>query len=206
MAALDKLGVETSSVLAFLGAVGLAVGLALKETLGDAASGIMLLARRPFVVGDSVDIGGNVGTIAGLDVFETELIRTDGVPVIIPNSKIRSGEIRNFTRARRRRADLHVRVSYDEDLGRAIEVIHDAIRRAPTVLEEPTPLVDAQELGENAVRLLVRVWTSPDEHIEKTLQLTRQIKDRLEEAGFAPPIPRREIRVIEEGAIRTNVD
>ena len=119
MAALDKLGVETTGLLAALDAAGLAVGLALKDTVADVAAGIVLLVLRPFEVGDAVDIGGTGGVVTAIDILQTKLTSLDGVPIVLNNSSVRTSTIQNYSGAQTRRIDLEIGIGCGDDIGEA---------------------------------------------------------------------------------------
>lgn len=200
VAVLSNLGVDTASFLAFLGAAGLAIGLALKDTASDIASGIVLLVLRPFSVGDDVSIGTTGGTVDEIGIFQTTLTTFEGVPIVVPNSKVRTSEIQNFTRAGRRRIDLTIRVSYEADLDRVREVLHDVVTADERVLADPAPLVDVTSLAESSVELLVRVWAKPAAFFDAKLSLSRLIKQRFDAEGIEIPLPQRVVRSIGEAA------
>ncbi|AUX49134.1 hypothetical protein SOCE26_106790 [Sorangium cellulosum] len=195
MAVLERFGVDTKSLFAVLGAAGLTIGLALKDTLSDVASGLVLLVLRPFDVGDAVEIDGTSGVVDAIDVFQTKLTSFDGVPITLPNSKVRSAKIQNFTRARRRRMDLTIGVSYNADIAHAIASLRDVLSNEPRVLSEPAPSVDVVELADQKVNLLVRAWTLPEDFFPARLELTRHLKDRLDAEGIVIPMPQRELHI-----------
>ena len=179
MIVLDKFGVDTKSILAVLGAFGLAIGLALKDTVSDVASGIVLLVLRPFDVGDDVDVEGTVGVVDAIDLFQVQLTSHDGVPIFLPNTKVRAGKIQNFTRAERRCVELTVPVSA-HDIGKAIAALEDEITREPRVLADPAPLVKVAAIAPPSVQLLVRAWTSGADFTATKLDLMRRIKERID--------------------------
>lgn len=191
IAVLDNLGVDTASFLAFLGAAGLAVGLALKDTASDVAGGLVLLVLRPFSVGDAVMIGTTGGTVEEIGVFQTSLTTFEGVPVVVPNSRVRTSEIQNFTRAEKRRIDLTIGVSYTADLDRVREILRSVVTSDARVLADPAPLVDVTNLGESSVDLLVRVWVAASVYTDTKLALGRTIKQRLDAEGVEIPFPQR---------------
>ncbi|XXY44612.1 mechanosensitive ion channel family protein [Sorangium sp. So ce269] len=195
MAVLERFGVDTKSLLAVLGAAGLAIGLALKDTLSDVAAGLVILVLRPFDVGDAVEVDGTSGVVDAIDVFQTKLTSFDGVPITLPNSKVRSAKIQNFTRAQRRRMDLTIGVSYSADLTRAIATLQDVLSNEPRVLPEPAPSVDVVELADEKVNLLVRAWTLPADFFPARLELTRHLKERLDAEGIVVPMPQREVHI-----------
>jgi small conductance mechanosensitive channel len=200
IAALDAFGVETRSFLAFLGAAGIGVGLALKETLGDIAAGIVLLVLRPFDVGDSVDIAGVGGDVESIDFFETILRSYDGVTISLPNNRVRQGNIVNYSRAKRRRVDITVSIGYGEDVHKAVTSIRSMLAADPRVLLDPAPLVDVNDLTETSVKVLARFWTPPANFFSTKLELTARVKEALDEAGVQIQVLPREIRALAASA------
>lgn len=194
--ALDKLGVDTASFLAFLGAAGLAIGLALKDTASDVAGGIVLLVLRPFSVGEDVMIGTTGGTVDELGIFQTSLVTFEGVPIVIPNSRVRTSDIQNFTRAQKRRIDLTIGVSYDADLDRVRAILLETVAADSRVLDDPEPLVDVTNLGESSVDVLVRVWVPAKGLLPAKLAIIRAIKQRLDAEGIEIPFPQRVVRTL----------
>lgn len=201
IAVLDAFGVETNALLAAVGAIGLGIGLALKDTIADVAAGVLLLGLRPFEVGDAVDIGGGtMGTVDAIDLFETRLTSFEGVPIVLPNSNVRGTTIKNFSRAQQRRIDLTIGVAYDADVDEAVRVILELAKADDRVLADPAPLVNTTALNDSSVDLLVRVWTAPADFFTTQLDLQRKIKLALDEAGIGIPFPQREIRIIQGDA------
>ena len=141
IAVLDRFGVQTASLVALLGAAGLAIGLALQGALSNVAAGVMILGLRPFRIGDAVDIGGTAGAVEDVGLFVTKMRTFDGVPVFMPNGRIWGNEIKNFSRAERRRIDLTIGVGYGDDLDHALGVLGQVVAAEPRVLAEPEPLV-----------------------------------------------------------------
>ncbi|WP_437813345.1 mechanosensitive ion channel family protein [Sorangium sp. So ce1078] len=195
MAVLERFGVDTKSLFAVLGAAGLTIGLALKDTLSDVAAGLVLLVLRPFDVGDAIEVDGTSGIVDAIDVFQTKLTSFDGVPITLPNSKVRSAKIQNFTRAQRRRMDLTVGVSATADIAHAIATLRDVLASEPRVLPEPAPAVDVIEIADEKVNLLVRAWTLPADFFPARLELTRHLKERLDAEGIVVPMPQRELHI-----------
>ncbi len=196
IAVLDRFGVQTTSLVALLGAAGLAIGLALQGTLSNVAAGVMLLSLRPFRIGEAVDVGGTAGSVEEFGLFVTKLRSFEGVPVFVPNSQVWGSEIKNFSRAERRRIDLAVGVGYDDDLDRALATLRSVVEAEPRVLIDPEPLVKVTSLGESSVDLLVRVWTLPADFLVTSYDLTLAIKQRLDAEGFTIPFPQRDVHLI----------
>jgi small conductance mechanosensitive channel len=188
IAVLDNMGVEASSLLALVGAMGLAVGLALKDTLSDVASGIVLALVRPFEAGDSVDIGGVSGVVDSIDVFHTRLTTLEGVPMVLPNAKVRASNIQNFSRAETRRIDIALGIAHTSDVGRALGAIRAVLGGDERVLADPQPSVSTSDFADNGLRLLVRFWTRADDVVDARVDLVRAIKERLDDAGIEPPL------------------
>lgn len=196
VAALDKVGVNTSGLFAMLGAAGLAVGLALKDTVSDVAAGVVLLILRPFDVGEGVDIGGTSGVITEIGLFQTSLLSFDGIPITINNSAVRTATIQNFARAQTRRADLEIGIGYSDDIGLAKAAIAAVLQADERVLQDPAPLIDTLQLGDSAVVLLVRYHTTAADFFVTKLEMTRQIKERLDREGISIPFPQRDIHLL----------
>jgi small conductance mechanosensitive channel len=181
-AVLDKLSIDTSSLLAALGAFGLAVGLALRDTISDIAAGIVLLVLRPFDTGDEVDIDGTQGTVASIDLFQTHLTSFDGVAMVLPNHKVRTARISNYTHADKRRVELTVGIAYEASLEEAIRHVEEVLAKDERVRDEPAPLVSPSVLGEHTVKLTVRAWIPPDHWTTTKMDLLRKIKLTLDRA------------------------
>lgn len=198
MAALDRVGVETTGLLAALGAAGLAVGLALKDTVADVAAGVVLLVLRPFDVGDAVDIGGTGGVVTAIDVLQTKLTSFEGVPIVLNNSAVRTSTIQNYSGAKTRRIDLEIGIGYADDIGKAKAAIEAVLEAEPRVLREPPSLVNVLTLEEHRVVLLTRCTTKAADFFTTKLDLTRAIKERLEREGVAHPFPRSDVHLLQK--------
>lgn len=196
VAALDEVGVETGGLFAALGAAGLAVGLALKDTVSDVAAGVVLLVLRPFDVDEAVDIGGTAGIVTGIDILQTRLTSFDGIPIVLNNSAVRTAIIQNFSRAQLRRIDIEVRIGYGDDIDKAKAALEDVLRSEVRVLRDPPVLVHTTALGDSAVILLVRSHTKAADFWSTKLDLTQAIKERLDREGISIPFPQRDVRVV----------
>lgn len=200
LAALEKIGVETSGFFAMLGAAGLAIGLALKDTVSDVAAGVVLLVLRPFDVGEAVDIGGTGGMVTDIDIFQTKLTSFEGVPIVLNNSSVRTSIIQNYSRALTRRIDLEIGISYSADIGKARDAIQAVLEGDARVLKDPAVLVNTVSLGDSAVVLLARCTTSAADFWNAKLDLTRAIKERLDREGVSIPFPQRDVHLIKSDA------
>lgn len=199
IAVLGRFGVQTASLVALLGAAGLAVGLALQGALSNVAAGVILIALRPFDVGDAVDIGGTAGTVEDVSLFAARLTTFDGVPVHVPNSNIWGKDIRNFSRAERRRNDLVVGIGYGDDIGVALAVLSTLLDADARVLRDPAPLVAVNALGENSVNLLLRYWTAAADFYATSLDMTRAVKERFDANHISIPFPQRDLHLVGGG-------
>lgn len=198
VAVLGIVGIQTASLLAVLGAAGLAVGLALQGSLSNFASGVMLLIFRPFSVGDFIDAGGTTGAVESIGLFSTTLNTPDNVRVIMPNSVVYGQTIKNFAANDIRRNDMMVGVSYDDDLGTAMEIIRTVLGEDDRVLADPEPVVAVAELGDSSVNFVVRPWCAKEDYWTLRFDLTRALKERLEAAGCSIPYPQRDVHLIQE--------
>lgn len=196
LAALNQLGVQTSSMLAVLGAAGLAIGLALKDSLSNIASGVLMVAFRPFRVGDFVEVAGVTGTVDKIAVFYTELRTSDNKVVVIPNALVTSGVITNFTAAHTRRIEIKVGVSYNSDLETVRQVLLDVVRADPRVLADPAPVVGVLEFADSSINLVVRPWVKSSEYWDTFFALNVAIKRAFDARGIEIPFPQRVTHVI----------
>lgn len=194
LSALSTLGVQTTSVLAVLGAAGLAIGLALQGTLANIAAGLMLLFLRPFHVGDSIDADGVGGTITSVGLFTAEIVTGDGVYMSVPNSALWNKPIKNFSRLPTRQLSVTVGIAYGGDLGKAIGILH-GLFDDPRVLQAPSPAVAVTALGESAAQVTLTCWTRAADLGGLGNDLRLRATSSLAAAGFAPPFPRREVHL-----------
>jgi small conductance mechanosensitive channel len=200
VAVLNQFGVHTTSIIALLGAAGIAIGLALQGTLANVAAGVMLLVLRPFNVGDYVDAGGDAGTVIEIGLFITELRTFDGLCRMVPNSKIWTNTITNFTRNPSRRLDIPVGISYGDDISGAQQVLMNVLQGDQRILTDPKPQVMVMELGDSAVVLNIRCWTKGDDYWATVFDLNKAAKIGLESAGYSIPFPQRDVHIIGGGS------
>ena len=194
LAVLDQFGVETTSLIALLGAAGLAVGLALQGTLSNVAAGVMLLFFRPFKVGDFVNAGGNAGTVNSISLFTTHLNTGDNVHIIVPNAQIWGSAISNYSHNPTRRVDLAIGIGYGDDIEKATGVIHDTIKADQRSHTDPEPVVQVGNLGDSSVDFVVRVWCDSGDYWGLKWGLTRAIKEAFDREGIEIPYPHRVIQ------------
>lgn len=195
IAALNKIGIETTSLIAVLGAAGLAVGLALQGSLSNFAAGVLIILLRPFKVGDFIAAAGTTGTVEEIQIFNTILNAPDNRREIIPNSKITSDNVTNFSAIERRRIDLVFSISYANDMKKAKETLMELITKDPRVLKDPAPVVAVSELGESSVDLVCRPWVKPEDYWDVRFQVIEQGKLALEKAGMTIPFPQRAVHL-----------
>ncbi|HVP84901.1 MAG TPA: mechanosensitive ion channel domain-containing protein [Rhizomicrobium sp.] len=186
---LQRFGVETTSLIAVIGAAGLAVGLALQGTLSNVASGAMLLILRPFQVGDYIDVNGTGGTVREIGLFTTILITADLVYVSMPNSMIFSNTITNYSREPNRRINLVVGIDYDDDIDKAQKIALDLIKSDKRILTYPEPIVPVGTLNSSSVDLILRCWVPTAEYWNVLFDLQKNIKLRFDAEGISIPFP-----------------
>ncbi len=194
VAALDQLGVNTNSVIAVLGAAGLAIGLALQGSLQNFAAGFMLLIFRPFKGGDFVEAAGTAGIIEKIGIFSTTLHTGDNKEVIIPNSAIYSGNIINYSKRPTRRIDMIFSIGYEDDIRQARDVIAAIIKDEPRILPEPETLIAVGELGASSVNFFVRPWVKTEDYWDVKFAITEKIKLAFDANGITIPFPQMDIR------------
>ncbi|MEX2531114.1 MAG: mechanosensitive ion channel domain-containing protein [Gemmatimonadota bacterium] len=198
IAVLGIFGVPTASFIAVVGAAGLAIGLALQGTLGNFASGVMILTFRPFTVGDWVEVSNVAGTVKEIGIFSTILFTGDNVKVVVPNSQIYGQSLKNYSANDTRRIDLVMGVGYDDDL----QVAHDTMLRVleseDRILDEPAPMVAVSELGDSSVNFVVRPWCNTTDYWPLRWHLNRRLKEELESAGCSIPFPQRDVHLFQE--------
>ena len=188
---LDLLGINTASILTVLGAAGLAVGLAMKDSLSNIAAGLMLLFLRPYKLGDYIDCGSVSGTIREIGLFTTTLTTPDGLFIAAPNSVLFGAPIKNYSRNPRRRADITVGIAYGDSLSQGMQVLLKLMREHPLILQDPAPEVLVSELADSSVNLTLRFWTENKDYWEAYWSVKAQLKDALEGAGLNIPFPQR---------------
>ncbi len=197
---LAQFGVKTTSILAALGAAGLAIGLALQGTLTNVASGVMLLVLRPFRIGEYVDAGGIGGTVEEIGLFTTRLKQADGLFVMAPNGQIWNTSIVNYSRNPTRRFELIVGISYDDDIGKAKAKLQEIAGETGGVLPEPAPQVFVNALGDSSVDIGLRVWTKTADYLAVSWEITEAAKREFDAAGLSIPYPQMDVHTIKSAA------
>jgi len=195
VAVLGQLGVQTTSVLAALGAAGLAIGLAMQGTLANVAAGMMLLWLRPFKVGDSIDTGTIAGTVKDVGLFACELDTWDGVYQFVPNAQLWNVRLINYSRLPTRLVEVQFGVAYGDDLAKGQQTLLDLALADDRVLRTPAPIVFVNALGDSAVTISLRCWGATSDYWPLRRQLTERGKAALEAAGLSLPFPQRDIHL-----------
>jgi len=195
IASLDMLGVNTTSLIAMLGAAGLAVGLALQGSLQNFAAGVMLIIFRPFKMGDFVEAGGTTGTVDKITIFNTIMLTPDNREIIIPNGAVYSGTITNFSARDTRRIDMVFGIGYGDDIKKAKDILMQAMESDERILKDPAPLVALAELGDSSVNFMVRPWVKRTDYGDVKYALTEHIKLAFDENGISIPFPQMDIHM-----------
>lgn len=180
IAVLNRFGVATTSLIAVLGAAGLAIGLALQGTLSNVAAGVMLLIFRPFRLGDFIDVQGASGTVEDMSLFITELTTADGIQMTVPNGQIWGNAITNYSANPTRRMDLNIGIAYEEDLDRAFAAVHNILAHDARILKEPAPQVMLTNLGAKSQELVVRLWSRREDYWTTRFDVLKAIKQRFD--------------------------
>ncbi|AWF83090.1 mechanosensitive ion channel protein [Microbulbifer sp. A4B17] len=199
---LDVFGINTTSLIALLGATGVAVALALKDTLQNIASGFLLLGLRPFRVGDVIQFGTTMGTVREVGMFTTELDTIDGLRISAPNSAIWGQVLTNFSRNKTRRFEIVASIAYGDDIDTGLAVLRRMVAEEPRILAEPEPSFAVKELADSAVNLQLRAWAANDQYWEVYWSLMQQLKPALEAEGLTVPFPQRELHIVDRTAGR----
>lgn len=198
LTSLKQLGIDTTSFFAILGAAGLAIGLALKDSLGNFASGVMIIFFKPFRVGDFVEAGGTTGTIEEVGIFTTIFKTPDNQKIIVPNGAITSGSIKNVNAHDTRRVDLVVGIGYEDDIKKAKDVLNSIVESDIRVLKEKGITVAVSELADSSVNFVVRAWVNTPDYWAVKFDLTEQVKLTFDKEGISIPFPQRDVHIYNE--------
>lgn len=192
---LNVFGVKTGSLIAVLGAAGVAVGLALKDTLGNIASGIILLLLGNYRLGEFIEFGAYMGTVKEIHLFNTILETPDGIYISAPNSSIWGSPLKNYTRNGKRRMELSIGIAYSDSVDAAFQVMQNIIAAESGFLKDPAPQVIMQSIEASSVTITIRAWTSVQDYWNIYWEKTKTIKAKIEEAGLHIPLPQRDVRI-----------
>ncbi len=189
IAVVGQFGVETASFIALLGAAGFAVGMALQGTLGNFASGVMILLFRPFKVGDFIEAAGVKGVVKEIQIFSTTVATPDNIRITVPNGALFGGTIQNYNGYETRRVDMTMGIGYDSDINRAMEIIHDLLASDARVLKDPETTVAVAELADSSVNLVVRPWVNAVDYWGVYFDFHKNCKEAFDKAGIEIPFP-----------------
>jgi small conductance mechanosensitive channel len=198
MASLAKFGIQTTSFVAVMGAAGFAIGMALQGSLSHFAAGVLMLVFRPIRVGDFVEAAGVSGTVKEIRLFSTIMATPDNVHMVVPNGKIFNDVIRNFSVNDTRRIDITIGIGYGDSIDRAMDVLLDVLKSDDRILPEPDPQIVVTELADSSVNLLVRCWTTRTDFWPVKCDLTKHIKENLENQGIEIPFPQRTVHTVSD--------
>ncbi|WP_408646011.1 small-conductance mechanosensitive channel MscS [Zobellella maritima] len=198
IAALSRVGVQTASFVAIVGAAGLAVGLALQGSLSNFAAGVLLIGFRFFKAGDYVEAGGTAGTVHSVQIFTTVLMTPDNRMIVVPNSKILNDNIVNYSKEKTRRLDLVIGVSYSADLKLTKDVLTRIINEEPRILKEPECRIAVSNLGASSVDFVVRPWVNAEDYWNLKFDLLEKIKNELDANGIGIPFPQMDVHLFRQ--------
>lgn len=197
IAALNQLGIQTTSFIAVIGAAGLAIGLALQGSLANFAAGVLMIIFRPFKAGDYIEGAGVAGTVEEIQIFATQLKTPDNKTIIVPNAKMMGDNITNYSAKDTRRVDMVIGVGYGDDLKKVREILEDILAKDDRFLEDPAPTIGVLELGDNSVNFAVRPWVKKEDYWGAYFDVTETVKRRFDEEGISIPYPQRDVHLYE---------
>ncbi|MGO4095608.1 small-conductance mechanosensitive channel MscS [Vibrio cholerae] len=195
IAALSRIGVQTASVVAVIGAAGLAVGLALQGSLSNFAAGVLIVAFRPFKSGDYVEIGGVAGSVDSIQIFQTVLKSPDNKMVVVPNSAVIGGAITNYSRHETRRVDMVIGVSYKSDLQKTKRVLRETLEKDPRILKDPDITIGVLTLADSSINFVVRPWCKTSDYWAVYFDSMQAIKEALDANGIEIPFPQMDVHL-----------
>ena len=195
IAAINQLGIQTTSIIAVLGAAGLAIGLALQGSLSNFAAGILIVIYRPYKVGDYIQADNHLGTVDDIQIFSTVLKTPDNKQVVVPNGSIMNGSIVNFSNQDKRRVDIIASCSYEDDIDKVKSVLADILSKDDRILNEPKPRIAVSELADSSVNFIVRPWVKNSDYIDVYYSLLEEIKKRFDQEGIAIPYPQTDVHI-----------
>jgi small conductance mechanosensitive channel len=199
IAAIGQLGVETTSLLAIFGAAGLAIGLSLQGSLSNFAAGVLIVAFRPYKVGDFIEAGGEAGSVQEVQIFTTILTTPDNKKVIVPNAQVMSGTITNYSALGTRRVDMVFGIGYDDDIDNAYKVLKEIIEADDRILKDPAYSIALNELADSSVNFNVRPWVNASDYWGVYNDITEQVKRRFDAAGISIPYPQQDVHMYQHG-------
>ncbi|NMM42789.1 mechanosensitive ion channel family protein [Pseudoalteromonas arctica] len=193
---LDLFGVNTASLVALVGAAGLAIGLALKDTLSNVAAGVMLLFLKPLKKSEFVEVSGNSGSVTDLGLFTTELETADGIFISLPNSTVWASAIKNFSRNAKRRMDITIGISYGDSIEDGLAALRELAAEESRIITTPEPQYLVHTLADSSVNLQLRAWVPTPDYWDIYWKTQRKVKERVESKGITIPFPQRDLHII----------
>lgn len=193
---LDLFGVNTASLVALVGAAGLAIGLALKDTLSNVAAGVMLLFLKPLKKAEFVEVAGSSGSVTDLGLFTTVLETADGIFISIPNSTVWASAIKNFSRNEKRRMDITVGISYGDSIEDGLTALRELVAEESRILQTPEPQYLVHTLADSSVNLQLRAWAPTSDYWDIYWKTQRKVKEKVESKGITIPFPQRDLHII----------
>jgi len=200
IAAMGMLGIQTTSFIAVLGAAGLAIGLALQGSLSNFAAGMLMIIFRPVKVGDFIEGAGVAGTVEEVQIFTTQLVTPDNKTIIIPNAKLTSDNIINYSTKGTRRADMVFGIGYEDDIDKARDIINDVLSNDERILKDPPSQVAVSELADSSVNFVTRAWVNAGDYWGVVFDATEAVKKRFDAEGISIPFPQRDVHLYEHKA------
>jgi small conductance mechanosensitive channel len=195
LAALAQLGIQTTSFIAVIGAAGLAIGLALQGSLSNFAAGFLMIIFRPFKVGDYIEGAGVQGAVEKIQIFTTQLKTADNKTIIVPNAKLTSDNIINYTSKGTRRVDMVFGISYGDDIDKAKKVMGDILEKEDRILKEPAPVIALSELADSSVNFVVRPWVNAADYWNVRFDITERVKKQFDSEGISIPFPQQDVHL-----------
>ncbi|WP_028485796.1 mechanosensitive ion channel family protein [Thiomicrorhabdus chilensis] len=195
IASLDQLGVDTTSLVALIGAAGLAIGLALQGSMQNFAAGVMILVFKPFKSGDFIDAGGVTGVVEAVQIFSTTMRTGDNKEMIVPNGAIYSGPITNFSARDTRRVDMVFGIGYDDDIRKAKTILEKLVAEDERILKDPAPVIALSELGDSSVNFVVRPWVNSADYWAVMWDMNEKVKLTFDEEGISIPYPQMDVHL-----------
>ena len=195
IAAINQLGIETTSIIAVLGAAGLAIGLALQGSLSNFAAGILIVIYRPYKVGDYIEAGNHAGTVKDIQIFSTVLKTPDNKIVVVPNGSIMNGSIVNYSDQDTRRVDLNISCSYEDDIDKVRSILEDILKKEKRILKDPKPQIAVAELADSSVNFIFRPWVKRTDYLPVYYSLLEEVKKRFDKEGISIPYPQSDVHI-----------
>ncbi|MGM0419095.1 MAG: mechanosensitive ion channel family protein [Thermodesulfobacteriota bacterium] len=200
LASLSKIGIQTTSFIAVLGAAGLAIGLALQGSLSNFAAGVILIILRPFKAGDYIEGGGTAGTVQEINIFTTTLTSPDNKTIIVPNSKLTGDNIINYATQGTRRLDLMFSIGYGDDIDKAKSILADIVNNDSRFFKDPEPKIAVKEHGESSINIVCRPWLKASDYWDAYFDMMEIVKKRFDMENISIPFPQRDVHMIQESA------